>query len=68
MRSLERKMAEECVKLANQKFGLLMLCEHLLSDLDYDNETAKNIIEYAKDRDFKSCQQLLDFGMLDDAK
>ncbi len=55
-----RKAANECCKLANQRFGLEMLCESLLSDMNCCDNTIKRIIKLAKDREFKKCCELIE--------
>lgn len=60
MTKANEKYAKECTKLANSKFGLEMLCEHLLSDMNCDIETIKRIIKLAKDREFESCCKLIE--------
>lgn len=54
------KYAKECTKLANAKFGLEMLCEHLLSDINCCDHTIKRIIQLAKNREFVQCCLLIE--------
>lgn len=54
------KYAEECTKLANKAFGLEMLCEHLLSDMNCSDEDIKKIIKLAKNREFKRCCEMIE--------
>ena len=61
------KLSKECCKLANQRFGLKMLCEALLSDLNCCDNTIKRIIKKAKDRDFKGCCNLIEEVKCSDA-
>jgi regulator of extracellular matrix RemA (YlzA/DUF370 family) len=55
-----QKYAAECTKLANAKFGLEMLCERLLSDINCCDNTIKRIIKHAKNREFKECCELIE--------
>ena len=54
------KLASECCKLANQRFGLEMLCEQLLSDMNCCDKTVKRIIKMAKNREFERCCKLIE--------
>lgn len=54
------KYAEECTKLANRVFGLEMLCEHLLSDMNCADGDIKKIIKSAKDREFELCCEMVE--------
>lgn len=55
-----KKAANEFCKLANQRFGLEMLCESLLSDMNCCDNTIKKIIKLAKNREFKKCSELIE--------
>jgi len=54
------KAAKECCNLANQRFGLEMLCQSLLSDMNCCDNTINRIIRLAKNREFKECCRLIE--------
>jgi hypothetical protein len=51
-KEIEKKMAEELCKLANERFGLEMLCECLLSDSGFSDCEIKKAVNLAKQRKF----------------
>jgi len=55
-----KKAAKECCKLANQRFGLEMLCQSLLSGMNCCDNTVKRIIMLAKNREFEESCRLIE--------
>lgn len=56
----EKKYADECSYLANQRFGLEVLAHSLLDDYNCCKNTVEKIISLAKDREFRKMQLYID--------
>lgn len=57
---MNKKYADECSYLANQRFGLEVLAHTLLDDLDCCSNTVEKIINLAKQREFSKMQMFID--------
>lgn len=54
-----QECAEECCKLANQRYGLTRGMLILMRGMRIDNETKNKIVELAKNREFIAAEELL---------
>ena len=54
-------MNNHCVRLANERFGLEMLAEALLSDMGFDDETRVEVVKLAKARKFIEVNRLIGY-------
>lgn len=54
-----QKYAEECCKLANQRYGLTRGMQILMRGMGIDNETQNKIVKLAKNREFIAAEELL---------
>ncbi len=48
-----------CIRLANDRFGLEMLADALLSDMGFDDETRVEVVKLAKARKFIEINELI---------
>lgn len=55
----QKKYADECSYLANQRFGLEVLAHMLLEDLNCCANTVEKIITLAKEREFTKMQMFI---------
>lgn len=52
-------MNSHCIRLANDRFGLEMLADALLSDMGFDDETRVEVVKLAKARKFIEINKLI---------
>ena len=56
----QKKLAEECCKLANQRFGLMSALKSAMIKLGFTHDEAVKAAEHAKSRDFIEFNRILD--------
>jgi hypothetical protein len=56
----KQKMAEECCKLANQRFGLMMSLKKAMIKLGCTHDEAVKAVEHAKSREALEFNRILD--------